>query len=65
MLFDYKGFDDYEENLKNIGRTITNDGSEQIQEEYIITFKEITREVPAPSDPTSPDITTIPEEKKF
>lgn len=65
VLFDYKGFDDYEENLKNIGRTITNDGSEQIQEEYIITFKEITREVPAPSDPTSPDITTIPEEKKF
>lgn len=65
VLFDYKGFDDYEENLKNIGRTITNDGSEQIQKEYIITFKEIMREVPDPTDPTSPDITTIPDERKF
>ena len=65
VLFDYKGFDDYEENLKNIGRTITNDGSEQIQKEYIITFKEIMREVPDPTDPTSPDITTIPEKREF
>ena len=56
---------DYEENLKNIGRTITNDGSEQIQKEYIITFKEIMREVPDPTDPTSPDITTIPEKREF
>ena len=38
-LDDYKEGYDYKENLKNIGRTITNDGSEQIQEEYIITFK--------------------------
>lgn len=55
-LDDYKKGDDYKENLKNIGRTITNDGSEQIQEEYIITFKEIIREVPDPTNPTSPDI---------
>lgn len=65
VLYDYKKSDDYEENLKNIGRTITNDGSEQIQKEYIITFKEVMREVPDPTDPTSPDITTIPEERKF
>ena len=55
-LDDYKKGYDYEENLKNIGRIITNDGSEQIQEEYIITFKEIIREVPDPTDLTSPDI---------
>ena len=55
-LDDYKEGYDYKENLKNIGRTITNDGSEQIQEEYIITFKEIIREVPDPTDSTSPDI---------
>lgn len=55
-LDDYKKGDDYKENLKNIGRTITNDGSEQVQEEYIITFKEIIREVPDPTDSTSPDI---------
>ena len=57
----YKDFElttyyNYEENLKNIGRTITNDGSEQIQEKYVITFHEIVREVPDPTDPTSPDI---------
>lgn len=46
----------YEENLKNIGRTITNDGSEQIQEKYVINFHEIVREVPNPTDSTSPDI---------
>lgn len=63
-LDDYKKGDDYKENLKNIGRTITNDGSEQIQEEYIITFKEIIREVPDPTNPTSPDITTIPDARK-
>lgn len=57
-LDDYKEGYDYKENLKNIGRTITNDGSEQIQEEYIITFKEIIREVPDPTDSTSPDIYT-------
>ncbi len=55
-LDDYKKGDDYKENLKNIGRTITNDGSEQVQEEYIITFKEIIREVPDPTDSISPDI---------
>ena len=54
--FELSTYYNYEENLKNIGRTITNDGSEQIQEEYVITFYEIVREVPAPSDPTSPDI---------
>ena len=53
-LDDYKEGYDYKENLKNIGRTITNDGSEQIQEEYIITFKEIIREVPDPTNPTNP-----------
>ena len=47
-LDDYKEGYDYKENLKNIGRTITNDGSEKIQKEYIITFQEITREVPNP-----------------
>ena len=55
-LDDYKEGYDYKENLKNIGRTITNDGSEQIQKEYIITFQEIIREVPNPTDSTSPDI---------
>ena len=54
--FELSTYYNYEENLKNIGRTITNDGSEQIQEEYVITFYEIVREVPSPSDPTSPDI---------
>lgn len=55
-LDDYKKGYDYEENLKNIGRTITNDGSEEIQEKYVITFKEIIREVPNPTDSTSPDL---------
>ena len=63
-LDDYKEGYDYKENLKNIGRTITNDGSEQIQEKYVITFKEIIREVPDPTNPTSPDITTIPDARK-
>ena len=54
--FELSTYYNYEENLKNIGRTITNDGSEQIQEEYVITFHEIVREVPDPTDPTSPDI---------
>ena len=54
--FELSTYYNYEENLKNIGRTITNDGSEQIQEEYVITFHEIVREVPNPTDPTSPDI---------
>ena len=55
-LDDYKEGYDYKENLKNIGRTITNDGSDQIKEEYIITFQEIIREVPDPTDSTSSDI---------
>lgn len=48
----------YDENVKNIGRTITNNGSEKIEERYTFTFAEIIREVPDPTDPTSPALAT-------